>query len=59
MQFGFGILRLDPSAFWAMSPRELAAAHKAIYRQTAPLDRARFTQLMTKFPDEENDNGRR
>lgn len=27
MQFGLGVLRLAPKDFWAMSPRELAAAH--------------------------------
>ena len=59
MQFGFGVLRLSAREFWTMSPRELAAAHRAIYRQTEPLNRAKFDELMTKFPDEENDDGRR
>lgn len=26
MQFGLGVLKLPPEAFWKMSPRELAAA---------------------------------
>lgn len=58
MQFGFGVLRLSPQEFWAMSPRELVAAHAAIYRQTAPLDRVRFAELMNEFPDEESANVR-
>lgn len=54
MQFGFGVLRLSSHDFWAMCPRELAAAHNAIYRQTAPLDRSRFSELMQEFPDQES-----
>lgn len=57
MQFGFGILRLAPATFWAMTPRELGAAHNALYRINAPLDRSRFTDLMNNFPDKEPDNG--
>ena len=29
LAFGFGVLRLSPSAFWTMTPRELAAAARA------------------------------
>ncbi|MEO1701462.1 MAG: phage tail assembly chaperone [Pseudomonadota bacterium] len=29
MAFGFGHLRLSPSAFWSMTPMELAAAMRA------------------------------
>lgn len=59
MQFGFGILRLTPQAFWAMTPRELSAAHRALYRTSAPLDRARLDQMMQIHPDKETGNGRR
>lgn len=58
MRFGLGILRLAPKDFWAMSPRELAAAHRAIYQQAEPLARARFAELMQEFPDEVSQNGR-
>ena len=42
MQFGFGVLKLAPDAFWALTPRELeaaVAAHGGGARMT-PLDRA-------------------
>lgn len=52
MQFGFGILKLDPKTFWAMTPRELAAAHGALYRHAAPIDRTAMRALMRDFPDQ-------
>ncbi len=58
MRFGFGILRLSPNAFWAMTPRELGAAYKAFYGDAAPLNRQRLDALMTSFPDKETENGR-
>jgi uncharacterized phage protein (TIGR02216 family) len=51
MQFGFGVLRLSPAAFWQMTPRELAAAVLALRGGAAPLDRGAFDQLMQRFPD--------
>ena len=52
MGFGFGILRLGPAAFWAMTPRELAAAHRALAGPvTAPPNRTRLAELMAAFPD--------
>ncbi|MBN9331898.1 MAG: phage tail assembly chaperone [Devosia sp.] len=35
MQFGLGVLKLPPEAFWKMSPRELAAAARPPGRRGA------------------------
>ena len=54
MGFGLGVLRLAPRDFWAMSPRELAAAVSARQGRGAaspPLDRAGLADLMQRFPD--------
>lgn len=53
MGFGLGVLRLSPDAFWRMTPRELTAAVQAVFGSgTAPLDRAAFTALRARFPDD-------
>jgi uncharacterized phage protein (TIGR02216 family) len=49
--FGLGVLRLSPAAFWAMTPRELALAIRAVTGGAAPLDRTTLTDLMTRYPD--------
>lgn len=52
MAFGFGTLRLSVRDFWAMTPRELAAAIEGVSgRRTAPMDRATFEALAARFPD--------
>ncbi|CAN7188429.1 rcc01693 family protein [Devosia sp. LjRoot3] len=52
MQFGLGVLKLPPEAFWRMSPRELAAAWGAVVGDKAgPLDRQGLEALMERFPD--------
>jgi uncharacterized phage protein (TIGR02216 family) len=52
MQFGFGILKLSPDAFWRMTPRELAHAIIAIRGNVAaPMDRGALDVLMQRFPD--------
>ncbi len=50
MRLAFAVWGLAPAAFWAMSPRELAAALGA---GSTPLgfDRAALDRLMTRFPD--------
>jgi len=50
--FGLGVLRLPPAQFWAMTPRELAFAIRAV-RGTAPepINRAALDELMKQFPD--------
>nr|WP_267213129.1 rcc01693 family protein [Chelatococcus asaccharovorans] len=55
MAFGLGVLRLAPTEFWAMTPRELAAAiegHTGRGLRSTPLGRERLAQLMAAFPDE-------
>ena len=58
MAFGLGELRLAPEAFWAMTPRELAAA--ADWRfgpRLAPPTRESLHGLMARYPDEEKKDG--
>ncbi len=52
MATGLGLLRLSPDAFWAMTPREMAAAMGALRGPAgeAP-NRARLAQLMQAYPD--------
>lgn len=58
MVFGLGELRLAPKVFWAMTPRELAAAAYHLGRPSvAPLTRAQLHALMTRYPDEEIGDG--
>jgi uncharacterized phage protein (TIGR02216 family) len=50
--FGLGVLRLSPQALWAMTPRELALAIRAVRGPAhEPMDRAALDELMTRFPD--------
>ena len=54
MRIGLGILRLPPGDFWAMTPRELAAAWKGVTEQGGhidPLPRVALNELMVRFPD--------
>ncbi len=51
MAFGLGRLRLAPSAFWAMTPRELAAAASAFARPAAPTPDD-LAALIACFPDD-------
>lgn len=57
MALGFGILRLDPRAFWSMTPKELAAAARAVtghHPASGPhLARSDLTALMAAYPDVE------
>ena len=52
MRLGLGVLRLPPREFWAMTPRELAAA-AAAFAPPAPAapPRAALEALMRRFPD--------
>jgi uncharacterized phage protein (TIGR02216 family) len=50
--FGLGVLRLSPQAFWAMTPRELAHAIRAVRGPAhEPMNRAALDALMACFPD--------
>lgn len=53
MAVGLGRLRLAPEAFWAMTPKELAAAMGAFATQASarPPSRADLVALMAAFPD--------
>lgn len=53
MGFGLGVLRLSPQAFWASTPREMAAAHRGLAGRGAatPLGRPQLQRLMAAFPD--------
>ena len=54
MAMGLGILRLDPRAFWAMTPLEFAAAARAVLGTNAAPSlpgRADLAALMAQFPD--------
>jgi uncharacterized phage protein (TIGR02216 family) len=52
MGFGLGMLRLSPAAFWAMTPREIAAAMRAVLPE-APggFGKTRLEALMRRYPD--------
>ncbi|MEW5963553.1 MAG: rcc01693 family protein [Pseudomonadota bacterium] len=54
MAAGLGLLRLEPRAFWSMTPRELAAALGAVVGPGgtgAPPSRRDLAELMQRFPD--------
>lgn len=53
MAMGFGLLRLSPQAFWAMTPRELERAMSVLgaARTEAP-GKVRLAELMKMFPDQ-------
>lgn len=60
MQFGFGVLRLGPTEFWALTPRELAAAIEAVEHKTRPgtsPERQSLAALMAAYPDKASTNG--
>ena len=52
MAIGFGVLRLSSRDFWLLTPREFAAALRALYgAPAAPIDRAALEALIRRFPD--------
>lgn len=55
MAFGFGVLRLSPDDFWAMTLLELSAAARGRHgvSSAAPvIERASFEALQRRFPDD-------
>ncbi|MFC0283052.1 phage tail assembly chaperone [Camelimonas abortus] len=61
MVFGLGTLRLAPETFWAMTPREIAAAMRA-FRPAAAGDGAPSREwlraMARRFPDGDTPHGR-
>ena len=58
MRLGLGVLRLTPSQFWAMTPRELdAALHGLLGPPASALAPPRTTldTLMRRYPDQGSD----
>jgi uncharacterized phage protein (TIGR02216 family) len=53
MHAGLGLLRLDPNAFWRMTPREFAAACGALAPTRPRLRRRDLERLMRLYPDGE------
>jgi uncharacterized phage protein (TIGR02216 family) len=55
MAVGFGLLGLAPAAFWAMTPRELAAAVRGRLgpAPATPPNKDEMRALMQRFPDKE------
>ena len=51
MRLGLGTLHLLPATFWAMTPRELAAALNLRRGAEVPLDRTAFDTLSARYPD--------
>ena len=55
MAFGLGMLRLSSAEFWALTPRELAAAAEGHFgKTTEPLDRTALTDLIRRYPDNQD-----
>jgi uncharacterized phage protein (TIGR02216 family) len=52
MAVGFGLLRLSPKAFWAMTPIEFERAMSVLRPgRASPPGRADLAALMRAFPD--------
>ncbi|MGB3539621.1 MAG: phage tail assembly chaperone [Mesorhizobium sp.] len=52
MAMGFGLLRLSPKAFWAMTPIEFERAMSVVQPgRTSTPGRADLAALMRAFPD--------
>lgn len=54
MAVGLGLLRLEPKAFWAMTPRELEAALRGLFGprgSDGPPSRGDLARMMVEFPD--------
>jgi uncharacterized phage protein (TIGR02216 family) len=53
MATGFGLLRLSPQAFWAMTPREFERAMSVLgTTRTGAPGKAQLAELMKRFPDQ-------
>jgi uncharacterized phage protein (TIGR02216 family) len=52
MAFAFGVLKLTPDVFWAMTPREFNAAAKPFLKTDSTVQRGTLAVLMQAFPDQ-------
>lgn len=52
--FGFAVLRLSPSQFWSMTPRELAFAMMPFRTLPHAPSRTELDELLRQFPDKED-----
>ncbi|MBX3575850.1 MAG: phage tail assembly chaperone [Rhizobiaceae bacterium] len=55
MRVGLGVLKLSPDQFWAMTPREFAAAAGAFAQGAGPPGRSDLERMMQMFPDGKSD----
>ena len=59
MAFGLGTLRLSPSAFWSMTPRELTLAARSLHGGAAvsarPMETDALDDLRARYPDNSHD----
>ncbi len=51
MAFAFGVLKLTPETFWAMTPREFDAAASPFLHAGQTTERGTLAVLMQEFPD--------
>jgi uncharacterized phage protein (TIGR02216 family) len=52
MAFAFGVLKLTPDIFWAMTPREFDAAAQPYLPADTGTQRGALAALMQAFPDQ-------
>jgi uncharacterized phage protein (TIGR02216 family) len=52
MAFAFGVLKLTPDTFWAMTPREFDASAKPYLPFNNTTQRADLFEMMNAFPDQ-------
>jgi uncharacterized phage protein (TIGR02216 family) len=52
MAFAFGVLKLTPDVFWAMTPREFDAAARPFIRPDSTTGRGTLMALMREYPDQ-------
>jgi uncharacterized phage protein (TIGR02216 family) len=48
------VLRLSSVEFWRLTPRELAAAVRALFGEAAKVSRESLNELIARFPDRKN-----
>lgn len=65
MRIGLGQLKLSPSQFWKMTPKELKCAIEGELKtfvgngQQDPLSKSNLEKLMKKFPDKSESEKKR